>query len=193
MRGRADAADRGEAADRDVAVVADDRQAVAALGQVVVEQGVDRAGLDGGRLRVLVEVEDLVHALHEHDRAALGQDEVVAGVPLGADLELLAELLALLDRADHVLGGAGHVRLERVLRLDLRVADALPVVAEAVDAVVRERLVALDLAPPGRRRRLEPALGRRRRHGRQAEGAGDQRKSPGTHQKQLPSVEMDLR
>src|SRR5262249_61721318 len=90
--------------------------------------------------------------------AAAGQHEVVARVAFGADLELLAELLALLDRPRDVLGAARHVDLERELRADLGIADALPVVAETVETVVREGLVALNLAAPRLRRDLDLAL-----------------------------------
>ena len=158
VRGGADPADRREAADRDVAVVADDRQAEAERGEMVVDQRADRAALDRGGEAFLIDVDDLVHALHEQDGAALGEHEVVARVALAADLELLPERLALLDRLRHVLRGPRHVDLERELGPDLGVADPLPVVAEAVQAVVRERLVALDLAAPGLGRDLDLAL-----------------------------------
>ena len=54
-----------------------------------------------------------------------------------------------LDLAD---GDLQLGRLGQLQRLVVGVADPLPVVAEAVDAVVRERLVALDLPAPGRGR-----------------------------------------
>ena len=49
VRRGADAAHRCEAADRDVAVVADDRKPQAELGEVVVDQRADRAALHRGR------------------------------------------------------------------------------------------------------------------------------------------------